>query len=606
MRYLLVITFLCLFTYQGFSQNKQSFATSDSTFLLNGKTFQIISGEIHYPRVPAEYWRDRMKKAKAMGLNTISTYVFWNIHEPEKGVYDFKNNHDIAKFLQIAKEEGLWVVLRPSPYVCAEWEFGGYPYWLLKDTTLKVRSTDPKFIQAYSNYVQVLAKQIKPYLITNGGNVVMIQIENEYGSYNLENEKQYMKMNRDLFIKAGFDCLLYTCDPPRNLYRGYLPGTMVAVNGMSKPAEIRELVNKYNGGKGPYFVSEWYPGWFDIWGKPHKSGNADEDAAKLDTVLKAGISINMYMFHGGTTRNFLNGANMNHEQGYSPQISSYDYDAPLDEAGNVTDKYLKFRKVILNNLTDSSNVASVPTKSIAKPLGKIALTKFSSVFSNLPAGIAHKSPLNFEALNQDYGYILYTHLASEDAKGLMKFEHIRDFAIFYINGKNVGHLDRRLNQDSIYLEIKKGDKLSIFVENCGRLNSGPFLTDNRKGIYGSLTLAGKPVENWNIYQFPFKTLASIKFAKDTFMEGSPTFYQGKFKLSKPTDTYLDLRNFKKGFVFVNGHNLGRYWEIGPQQTIYLPKCWLKKGNNLVEIFDQFGSNQKWLNTLDYPILNEVK
>ncbi len=311
-----------------------TFALGDSTFMLDGKPLQIISGEMHYTRIPEDNWRQRIKMAKAMGLNTIGMYVFWNAHEMVKGQYDFSGNKNIAQFAQIAKEEGMWVVMRPSPYACAEWEFGGYPWWLLKDKTLKVRSLDPKFMDAYRNYVLQLGKQLSPLLVTHGGNIIMVQIENEYGSYS--NDKQYLAQNEKIFREAGFDGVLFTCDGPSQMPAGYLPGFLPAVNGEDDPKKVKELINKYHNGKGPYYIAEWYPGWFDSWGKPHSGSNAEADAKKLDEVLAAGISINMYMFHGGTTRDFMNGANMSKSDAYSPQTTSYDYDAPLNEAGDPT------------------------------------------------------------------------------------------------------------------------------------------------------------------------------------------------------------------------------------------------------------------------------
>src|ERR1700744_6191851 len=298
-----VIIFLSLIILSqiSFAQKAtHTFALGDSTFLLDGKPLQLISGEIHNTRVPRQYWRDRMRMAKAMGLNTIGTYVFWNAQEPEPGKFDFTSDNDIAEFVRAAKAEGLWVVLRPSPYVCAEWEFGGYPYWLLKDQSLKVRSQDPNYVKAYKEYILALGRQLSPLLVTHGGNILMVQIENEYGSYS--NDKDYLDLNRKIFREAGFDGVLFTCDGPSQMPNGYLPGYLPAVNGLDDPKQVKQLINKYHDGKGPYYISEWYPVWFDSWGKPHSGSVADSDAKALDRVLTAGLSINMYMFHGGTTR----------------------------------------------------------------------------------------------------------------------------------------------------------------------------------------------------------------------------------------------------------------------------------------------------------------
>jgi beta-galactosidase len=584
---------------------KHTFALGDSTFLLDGKPFQIISGEMHCTRIPRAYWRARMKMAKAMGLNTIATYVFWNAEEPEEGHFDFKGNNDIAEFVRIAKEEGLWVILRPSPYACAEWEFGGYPWWLLKDKTLKVRSKDPKFLKYYHDYMMALGKQLSPLLVTNGGNILMVQIENEYGSYG--DDKEYLNINRKIFREGGFNGLLFTCDGPSQMPRGYLPGYLPAVNGLDDPKAVKALINKYHGGKGPYYIAEWYPGWFDSWGSPHQGSNADEDAGKLDTVLSAGLSINLYMFHGGTTRGFMNGANMNKRDPYAPQTSSYDYDAPLDEGGNPTAKYYKFRAVIEKHLPPGEKLPPVPQKHNVIAIEKIKLTEKASLFANLGRPVIAAHPLCFEDLNQGYGFVLYRTRLKNTVSGMLKIKEMRDYATVYINGKRVAVLDRRLKQDSVEINATSpGEVLDILVENNGRINYGPYLTDNRQGITEKVTLSGTELTGWKMYKFPFKTTRGLNYRTNKVVnELRPAMYKGLFILTKTGDTWLDMRNFGKGFVFLNGHNLGKYWYIGPQQTIYVPGCWLKKGVNEIEIFDELKGNHKSISAINHPILNEV-
>jgi beta-galactosidase len=413
-----------------------TFTLGDTDFLLDGKPLQMISGEMHYTRIPREYWRERMKMAKAMGLNTIATYVFWNAHEPVQGKYDFTGNNDIAEFVRIAKEEGLWVVMRPSPYVCAEWEFGGYPWWLLKDKNLKVRSKDAAFVNAYRSYMMEVGKQLAPLQVNHGGNILMVQIENEYGSYS--NDKEYLDINQKIFREAGFDGLLFTCDGPSQMPAGYLPGYLPAVNGEDNPAKVKELINKYHNGKGPYYIAEWYPGWFDSWGKPHGGSNADDDAKKLDEVLSAGISINMYMFHGGTTRDFMNGANMSKTEAYAPQTSSYDYDAPLDEAGNPTPKYYKLREVIAKHLPAGVTLPEVPEKKKRTyALEVIKISGTANLFSNLGKPIEAEKPMSFEDLDQGYGLVLYRTTLKDAANGLLKIKELRDYDTFTLNGKRI-------------------------------------------------------------------------------------------------------------------------------------------------------------------------
>jgi beta-galactosidase len=584
---------------------KHSFALGDSTFLLDGKPLQIISGEMHNTRIPREYWRARMKMAKAMGLNTVGTYVFWNAQEPEPGKFDFTGNNDIAAFIRAAKEVGLWVVLRPSPYVCAEWEFGGYPWWLLKDKTLKVRSQDPDYLKAYRAYILQLGKQIAPLLVTHGGNVLMVQIENEYGSYS--NDKKYLDINRKIFREAGLDGILFTCDGPEEMAAGYLPGYLPAVNGLDDPKQVKPLINKYHNGKGPYDISEWYPGWFDSWGSPHQGSNADDDAKHLDTVLSAGISINMYMFHGGTTRGFMNGANMSRTDPYSPQTSSYDYDAPLDESGNPTAKFYKFRAVIEKHLPAGEHLPPVPAKSKTVAIKDIKLTERAPLYMNLGTPVIAEHPLCFEDLNQGYGFVLYRTKVKNATSGLLRIKEMRDFATVYINGERVGILDRHLKQDSLTINSTSPNAiLDILVENNGRINYGSYLTDNRQGITEKVTLNGEELTGWKMYKFPFSSVNNLKYTtnKET-QELKPTLYKGTFNLTKTRDTYLDMRGFGKGFVFLNGHNLGKYWYIGPQQTIYVPAVWLRKGVNEIEVFDELKANHNTISALNHPILDEV-
>jgi len=604
----LILTLLTL-TAVGQAQNvAHTFAFADSTFLLDGKPMQLISGEMHCTRIPQAYWRQRIRMAKAMGLNTIGTYVFWNAQEPEEGKYDFTGNNNIAEFVRIAKEEGMWVVLRPSPYACAEWEFGGYPYWLLKDKDLKVRSKDPKFLKYYHDYIMELGKQLSPLLVTNGGNILMVQIENEYGSYS--NDKEYLDINRKIFREGGFTGLLFTCDGPSQMPAGYLPGYLPAVNGLDNPKEVKALINKYHDGKGPYYIAEWYPGWFDSWGSPHQHSNADEDAKKLDEVLSAGISINLYMFHGGTTRGFMNGANANRKDPYSPQTSSYDYDAPLDESGNPTAKFFKFREVIQKHLPAGEKLPPVPEKSKTIAIPNIDLGTRAVLFSslNLSKPVVSEKPLCFEDLGQGYGFVLYRTMLKNAASGLLKIKQMRDYATVYLNGKRISVLDRRLYQDSLQLTgAKKGDVLDILVENNGRINYGPYLNDNRQGITEKVTVNGEELTDWKMYKYPFSSITDLRYisVKEDDNKLQPAFYRGHFTLNEVGDTYLDMHGFGKGFVFLNGINLGKYWNIGPQQTLYIPAGWLRKGSNEVVIFDELKNGHTKVSALDHPILNEV-
>ena len=617
MKKLLTLAFLSVaFLTDSFAQKAtHTFALGDSTFLLDNNPFQLISGEMHCTRIPRAYWRQRFRMAKAMGLNTIGTYVFWNAEEPEEGKFDFTGNNDIAAFVREAKEEGLWVVLRPSPYVCAEWEFGGYPWWLLKDKDLKVRSKDPRFLEYYRDYIMQLGKQLSPLLVTNGGNILMVQIENEYGSYG--DDKDYLEINRKIFNEAGLTGLLFTCDGPSQLPRGYLPGYLPAVNGLDDPKQVKTLINKYHDGKGPYYIAEWYPGWFDSWGSDHNGSNGDDDAKKLDTILSAGVSINLYMFHGGTTRGFMNGANRSKTEPYSPQTSSYDYDAPLDEAGNPKPKFYKFREIIEKHLPPGRKLPPVPATRPAIKIHDIKLSVRTSLFDILPLPVESPNPLCFEDLNQGYGFVLYRTTFKNPVSGLLKIKEMRDYAIVFLDGKRVSVLDRRLKQDSMLITSTRPNAvLDILVENNGRINYGPYLVDNRQGITEKVLLNGTELKNWAMYKFPFKEAKESKYspAKNLMQPGwhrtirppgGPALFVGQFRLTKTGDTYLDMHGFGKGFVVLNGHNLGKYWYIGPQQTIYVPACWLKKGVNEIVVFDELKSDHTSIGTLNHPILNEV-
>jgi beta-galactosidase len=582
------------------------FALGAGQFLLDGQPFQMISGELHYPRIPREAWRSRLKMAKAMGLNTVGTYVFWNVHEPQPGQYDFKGNNDVA-FVKMAQEEGLWVVLRPSPYVCAEWEFGGYPYWLQNIPGLQVRSQEPQYVAAYRRYLLAVGKELAPLQVNHGGPVLMVQLENEYGSYGAD--KAYLAANKKLFEEAGFDGLLYTCDPAKDVAAGHLDGLLPAVNGLDKPAEIRKIIRANHGGQGPYYVAEWYPAWFDWWGAPHHTVPAAKYTPGLDSVLRAGMSINMYMFHGGSTRGFLNGANYKGGTSrYEPQVSSYDYDAPLDEAGNATPKFHAFRAVIAKYRPAGQPLPPVPAARPARALPAVQLTRATPLLWHLPKPVASAAPLTFEALKQAYGFVLYRATVPGGGTQMLTIDGLRDYAVVLVNGQRVGTLDRRLRQDSLRLALPAGPaQLDILVENLGRVNFGPYLLQNTKGLTGRVRLGGREVRGWRQYGLPFdQAPATGKGAAAPAPTAGPVLRTATFAVARPADTYLDLRAWGKGCVWVNGHHLGRYWAIGPQQTLYVPAEWLKKGANEITVLELLKPQQATLPFLDHAVLDVLQ
>lgn len=572
-----------------------TFQIANGKFVVDGKPFLILAGEIHPSRVPKEYWRQRIRMAKAMGLNTISEYIFWNMHEPEKGHFNFKGNEDIAQFTKICQEEGMYVILRPGPYVCAEWEFGGYPYWLLNEKGLKVRSNEPQFMSFAKRYLGEVAKQTKSLLVSHGGNILMVQVENEYGSYG--KDKVYMAQIRDDLKEVGFDVPLYVAEGGSQLANAWIPGTVAGVNGGGWPDAPR-TTDKYTPG-GPYMVPEFYPGWLDHWGGPKSI--TDGDVRGFANLIDHGISVSMYMFHGGTNFGFMNGANWG--GGFEPDITSYDYDAPLDEAGRPRKKYFGFRDAITKatGVTPPALPPTIPTITIPR----FTLTQSGSLFSALPKPVVSEGLKNMEELGQAYGYILYRTHVKGPKQGTLELKDLRDYAVIMVNGKPVTTLDRRRKQQTTEITLPDGDvQLDILVENSGRINYGSKIPDNHKGITDKVLLGGQELKGWSIYSLPMKDPAKLKL--DGKAGQGPTIYRGQFDLATTGDAFLDLRGWGKGVVWVNGHNLGRYWWIGPQQTLYVPGVWLKTGKNDVTVFEQLKTDSPSIEGIAEPILTDLR
>lgn len=574
------------------------FKAENGKFTLDGQPFQVISGEMHYARIPRAYWRDRFRMAKAMGLNTITTYVFWNEHEPQPGVYDFSGNNDVAEFVREAQQEGLYVILRPGPYACAEWEFGGYPAWLLKDHDTVVRSSDPKFMIPAQRWLARLGKELAPLQIENGGPIILVQVENEYGSF--DKDHAYMEQIHHALIDAGFTkAQLYTADGPEQVPDGSLPELPAAINYGSGEAQKGFALLRKMRPDGPFMNSEYWDGWFDHWGAKHAHTDAQKQAADLDWTLRQGYSISLYMFHGGTSFGWMNGANSNGKN-YEPDVTSYDYDSPLDESGRPTPKYFLFRDTIAK----ASGVTPPPIPQVAPAvtLPAFTLTQSSSLWNNLPAPTHSEQPLSMEDLDQAYGYILYRTTLTGPISGDLILDQLHDYARIYVDGKFAGALDRRLDQNSLPLHItSQNARLDILVENTGRVNFTKVLRGERKGITRQVTLAGKPVTGWEIYSLPISAPETYNFS-DAPCSG-PCFYRATFSVAKPADTFLDTSAFTKGQVWINGHNLGRVWNVGPQKTLYVPGPWLKAGENEVVVFDLDGAPNRSLQGLDRPILD---
>ncbi|HEX4785943.1 MAG TPA: beta-galactosidase [Candidatus Sulfotelmatobacter sp.] len=568
-------------------------------FVLEGKPFQIISGELHYERIPREYWRDRLQKARAMGLNTVSTYVFWNVHEPRPGTYDFSGGRDVAAFIRTAQEEGLYVILRPGPYACAEWDLGGLPAWLLADPDIVLRSKDEKFLGPAERWLKRLGRELAPLQITQGGPILAVQVENEYGSFGDDHE--YMKRILAAIRNAGLgEVLLYTADGGDELAAGTLPDVHAVVNfgpGEAK-AEFAKL-EKFRPGR-PMMSGEYWDGWFDHWGEKHHGTDAAQQAQELDWILGQGYSINLYMFHGGTSFGFMNGANW--EKRYEPDVTSYDYDSPVSESGALTQKYSAFRDVIAKH-RPGVKFPEPPAPLPVIDIPEFELTESAPLWSNLPNPVSAKTPLPMERLGESYGYILYRTRLDRPTSGELQIRELRSYARIYVNGKLAGTLDRRLKQDRLRIEAGAGSTLNILVEGTGRINFTTELRSERQGIGGSVTLSGQELTGWEVYPLPMEDLSKLTFGT-TNVDG-PAFYRGEFTLSDTGDTFLDTRGWGKGAVWINGHALGRFWNLGPQQTLYVPAPWLHKGRNEIVAFTQDRPKDRRMRSLRGPVLDEM-
>lgn len=571
---------------------KHTFRFSETEFLLDELPFQIISGELHPARIPKEYWQHRIRMAKAMGCNTISIYIFWNFHETEEGIFDFtKDNHNLAEFIKIVQKENMWLILRPGPYVCAEWELGGIPPYLLRIPDIKLRCMDPRYMAAVERYITRLSEEIRPYLITNGGPVIMIQIENEYGSY--ANDRNYMQKLKDLWIANGIDVPTFTGDgpTPHMLEAGTLSGSAVGLDSGSSAADF-ELAAKMNPGV-PVFSSETYPGWLTHWGenwaKPDTSGLMQEVKYLMDNKK----SFNFYVIHGGTNFGFTAGANSG-GKGYEPDITSYDYDAPINEQGRPTAKYFALRKLIGSYLPKREKLPQIPDTIPAVDIPLIFPSRFTSIWDNLPVPVNSVTPNTFEAYGQDYGFILYRTELIGHKKGKLTVTDVHDYATVFLNGVYIGHLDRREGINTIELPESKADKpvLEILVEAMGRINFAQHLID-RKGITDRVTLNGMTLMNWEIFKLPMDWKYMYDLRSSGKIVNKPgIFFKGNFSLAITGDTYFDVSNYRKGVVWVNGHNLGRYWDIGPQKKLYCPESFLRIGLNEIIIFDLHQTDPK--------------
>ncbi len=582
-----------------------TFAIGQDAFLLNGKPFQIRCGEMHFARVPRAYWRHRLQMLKAMGLNTVCAYLFWNIHEPHEGQFNFRDEADVAEFCRIAQQEGLYVILRPGPYACAEWEFGGFPSWLLKVPDIKLRTRDPRYLGPVKTYLKAVGKELAPLQVTHGGPILMVQVENEYGSYG--SDKEYMGIVRDNLKEAGFDVPLFHCDGPSQLPRDHRDDIFAVVNfGGNSEGCFKDLRKVQP--TGPLMCGEYYPGWFDSWGRAHHTGNAEHVVSELKWMLDNKASFSIYMAHGGTSFAFNAGAN---SPPYSPQSTSYDYDAPVSEAGWDTPKYHQIRDLFSKYLQEGETLPPIPARNPVVAVAPFSLNQVSPLMGDkLPKPIVSPHPQTFENLNQINACVLYRATLPAGPEARLILRDLHDYAHIYLNGQKIATLDRRRGQSSQALPARaQSAVLDILVDSYGRVNYGGDIHD-RKGITERVDLVSDAgtteITGWSHYLLPLDTVWKDR-KYTTGKSDTPAFYRGTFNLTKVGDTFLDTSAWNRGVVWVNGHNLGRYWRIGPQQTLYVPGPWLKAGSNEVVVYesDGIGDAAAKLQGLTEPILDKV-
>jgi beta-galactosidase len=601
-----ILTAIILFgllTANAFGQKSTHvFTLSKTDFQLDGKPLQIIAGEMHPARIPAEYWRHRIQMAKAMGCNTIAAYIFWNYHESEPGKFDFQNdNHNIARFIRIVQEEGLWLILRPGPYVCAEWEFGGLPSYLLKIPDIKVRCMDPRYMEAVNRYIQELAKEVKDLQVTKGGPIVMVQVENEYGSYG--NDRQYMKTVQDIWKNNGIEVPFYTADgaTPFMLEAGSLPDAAIGLDPAANESQFAEAT-KANPNV-PSFCSELYPGWLTHWGEKWQRPDTTGLLKDVKWLMDNKKSFNFYVIHGCTNFGYWAGANAFSPTQYQPDVTSYDYDAPINEMGQATPKYYALRNLLAKYQPAKKKLLPVPAQIPVIEIPEIALTASASVWDNLPAPIYTPQPKPMEMFGQKGGFILYRTNLIGHKKGKLRITELHDYATIFVDGKYIGKLDRCKAENMIELPqaTTANPQLDILVEGMGRINFAEYMID-RKGITDRVSLNGMTLMNWQVFTLPFDEsyLSQLKYSvTEPVVPGN--FFKGDFDLTVTGDTYLDVSSWEKGVVWINGHNLGRYWNIGPQKQLYCPATWLKKGKNELVIFDHHqlkSSSVKGLRSMD--------
>lgn len=558
-------------------------------FYLNGEPFKIISGAFHYFRTVPEYWQDRIEKLVNMGCNTVETYIPWNFHEPEKGNFRFDGMHDIEHFIHLAEKLGLYIIIRPSPYICSEWEFGGLPAWLLRDRNMRLRCSYEPYLNAVKEYYSVLIPKLVPHQCDRGGGVILVQLENEYGYYG--NDTAYLEFLRDTLRELGVTVPFVTSDGPWSepkFKSGMLNGALPTGNFGSGAEWQFGQMRKYIGENKPLMCMEFWNGWFDAWGEEHHTTSPEKAASELDELLKRG-SVNFYMFEGGTNFGFMSGRNGGSKTG---DVTSYDYDAPLTEDGQITEKYRLFKEVIAK-YTDIHEIP-LTTEIRRRAYGRISCTGKTDLFSvldKISVPVKSSYPLTMEDIGQDYGYILYrTKIRDIETVSEIRLEGAADRVQCYHNGEFVYTAFAENMWEKFEPQQKRTSGIiDLLCENTGRENFGTGLENQRKGISGGVKINDHRHFGFEIYPLPLdeRQIAALDFGIG-YIENTPAFYRFELDIDEPCDTFLDTDGFGKGCAFVNGFNIGRFWEIGPQKRLYIPAPLLQIGKNTIVIFETEG------------------
>lgn len=578
------------------------FEIKENGFFIDGKPFRLFSGAMHYFRVLPEYWDDRFKKMKAAGFNGVETVMCWNLHEPKEGEFDFSGMLDIVKFVKTAAKYGMYVIIRPGPYTCGEWDFGGFPAWLLKDKNLRLRCNNESYMAKVEKYFKKILSLLAPLQITNGGNLIAMQIENEYGSYG--NDKAYLMRIESIYRENGINVPLFTSDGNTNymLSGGTLPHIYKTLNFGSNAVNAFKALDKMQPNM-PKTCMEFWCGWFDHWGEIHHKRNPLQVENEIAKLINTGANLNIYMFHGGTNFNFWAGANYGRK--YEPTVTSYDDAALLNEYGDYTDAYHRVRKLLLTARGLPLN-APLPKRPVLQSIGTVTLSERGDLWENLMLlGEKHLSatPESMECFGQNFGYILYRKVLKGSYPSQTLFvSGVHDIAYLRVNGKLLKSYDRTKNGKKKCFDGFKavlppvdGEMLiEILVEGMGRVNYGHEMEDDRKGIQ-KVRLAMQTLFEWEIYTLPFDNLENAKYSGAT--DNAPSILKGKFKAELGKDCFVDMKGFKKGFVTVNGYNIGRYWARGPQRSLYLPAPILKQENEII-VVEQEGYKQASLNIGD--------